>query len=415
MADIQMPQLGETVTEGTITKWFKAVGDAVAEDEPLFEVSTDKVDSEVPSPVTGTLHRDPGRRRATPSTSAPCWPASATRRGRRRRRRRRRPRRRPSRGAGRARPRRPRPRRPSRGRAAPTPARGRAAGRAAAPSAAAGRAEPAPGPGAAPAPAPAAPQRRRRRRTAAASCCRRSSAGSSPRTTSTRPPSPAPAPAGASPATTCWPCIDQGGARAGRTPRPAQPRRAGPGAGAAAPAPAPAPRRPPGARGRAPGERDTVDPAHQHPPAHRRAHDPLEGDVGPRLRLDRGRLRGASSGCARPHEGRVQGGRGLQPHLPAVHQPGGGRRHPRVPRGQRQLRRERADRPQLREPRHRRRPRLQGPDGAGRPRRRRQAAAGHRPRGQRPRPPGPVEEARPRRHRRRHVHHHQPRPVRHDA
>ncbi len=55
MADITMPQLGETVTEGTITKWFKAVGDTVAEDEPLFEVSTDKVDSEVPSPVSGTV------------------------------------------------------------------------------------------------------------------------------------------------------------------------------------------------------------------------------------------------------------------------------------------------------------------------------------------------------------------------
>jgi 2-oxoglutarate dehydrogenase E2 component (dihydrolipoamide succinyltransferase) len=55
MADITMPQLGETVTEGTITKWFKQVGDAVAEDEPLFEVSTDKVDSEVPSPASGTL------------------------------------------------------------------------------------------------------------------------------------------------------------------------------------------------------------------------------------------------------------------------------------------------------------------------------------------------------------------------
>ncbi|HLM29624.1 MAG TPA: biotin/lipoyl-containing protein, partial [Acidimicrobiales bacterium] len=55
MADIQMPQLGETVTEGTITKWFKAVGDQVAEDEPLFEVSTDKVDSEVPSPAAGYL------------------------------------------------------------------------------------------------------------------------------------------------------------------------------------------------------------------------------------------------------------------------------------------------------------------------------------------------------------------------
>ena len=55
MADIEMPQLGETVTEGTITRWFKQVGDQVAEDEPLFEVSTDKVDSEVPSPVSGTL------------------------------------------------------------------------------------------------------------------------------------------------------------------------------------------------------------------------------------------------------------------------------------------------------------------------------------------------------------------------
>ncbi len=55
MADITMPQLGETVTEGTITKWFKSVGDQVAEDEPLFEVSTDKVDSEVPSPASGYL------------------------------------------------------------------------------------------------------------------------------------------------------------------------------------------------------------------------------------------------------------------------------------------------------------------------------------------------------------------------
>jgi len=55
MADVPMPQLGETVTEGTITRWFKQVGDQVAEDEPLFEVSTDKVDSEVPSPVSGTV------------------------------------------------------------------------------------------------------------------------------------------------------------------------------------------------------------------------------------------------------------------------------------------------------------------------------------------------------------------------
>lgn len=55
MADVTMPQLGETVTEGTITKWFKQVGDQVAADEVLFEVSTDKVDSEVPSPAAGYL------------------------------------------------------------------------------------------------------------------------------------------------------------------------------------------------------------------------------------------------------------------------------------------------------------------------------------------------------------------------
>ena len=55
MAEITMPQLGETVTEGTITKWHKRVGDEVNEDEVLFEVSTDKVDSEVPSPVSGTV------------------------------------------------------------------------------------------------------------------------------------------------------------------------------------------------------------------------------------------------------------------------------------------------------------------------------------------------------------------------
>ena len=55
MADVTMPQLGETVTEGTVTRWFKQVGDEVALDEALFEVSTDKVDTEVPSPVAGVL------------------------------------------------------------------------------------------------------------------------------------------------------------------------------------------------------------------------------------------------------------------------------------------------------------------------------------------------------------------------
>ena len=55
MPDVIMPQLGETVTEGTVTKWLKSVGEQVARDEPLFEVSTDKVDSEVPSPAEGVL------------------------------------------------------------------------------------------------------------------------------------------------------------------------------------------------------------------------------------------------------------------------------------------------------------------------------------------------------------------------
>jgi len=50
-----MPQMGESIAEGTITKWFKKVGDSVERDEPLFEISTDKVDAEIPSPAAGTL------------------------------------------------------------------------------------------------------------------------------------------------------------------------------------------------------------------------------------------------------------------------------------------------------------------------------------------------------------------------
>ncbi|WP_261804533.1 2-oxoglutarate dehydrogenase, E2 component, dihydrolipoamide succinyltransferase, partial [Corynebacterium ulcerans] len=53
--DVVMPELGESVTEGTITQWLKSVGDTVDVDEPLLEVSTDKVDTEVPSPVAGTI------------------------------------------------------------------------------------------------------------------------------------------------------------------------------------------------------------------------------------------------------------------------------------------------------------------------------------------------------------------------
>jgi 2-oxoglutarate dehydrogenase E2 component (dihydrolipoamide succinyltransferase) len=55
MTDVVMPQLGETVADGTVAKWFKAVGDTVTRGEPLFEVSTDKVDTEIPAPIDGVL------------------------------------------------------------------------------------------------------------------------------------------------------------------------------------------------------------------------------------------------------------------------------------------------------------------------------------------------------------------------
>ncbi|MDU3768961.1 MAG: biotin/lipoyl-containing protein, partial [Cutibacterium granulosum] len=53
--EVTLPALGESVTEGTISRWLKTVGDTIDVDEPLVEVSTDKVDTEVPSPATGTL------------------------------------------------------------------------------------------------------------------------------------------------------------------------------------------------------------------------------------------------------------------------------------------------------------------------------------------------------------------------
>src|SRR5216110_1555370 len=53
--DVVMPQMGESIFEGTLTKWLKNVGDKVTRDEPLFEISTDKVDAEIPAPASGTL------------------------------------------------------------------------------------------------------------------------------------------------------------------------------------------------------------------------------------------------------------------------------------------------------------------------------------------------------------------------
>jgi pyruvate dehydrogenase E2 component (dihydrolipoamide acetyltransferase) len=55
MTDVVMPQMGESIAEGTIVRWIKKVGDAVERDEPLFEISTDKVDAEIPSPVAGVV------------------------------------------------------------------------------------------------------------------------------------------------------------------------------------------------------------------------------------------------------------------------------------------------------------------------------------------------------------------------
>ena len=53
--NVVMPQLGESIAEGTVVRWIKKVGDEVDRDEPLFEISTDKVDAEIPSPAAGIL------------------------------------------------------------------------------------------------------------------------------------------------------------------------------------------------------------------------------------------------------------------------------------------------------------------------------------------------------------------------
>src|SRR5205823_13807796 len=53
--DVLMPQMGESIAEGTLSKWLRELGDAVKRDEPLFEISTDKVDAEIPAPAAGVL------------------------------------------------------------------------------------------------------------------------------------------------------------------------------------------------------------------------------------------------------------------------------------------------------------------------------------------------------------------------
>src|SRR6476620_6771032 len=53
--DVIMPQMGESIAEGTISRWMKKVGDSIKRDEPIFEISTDKVDAEIPAPTAGVL------------------------------------------------------------------------------------------------------------------------------------------------------------------------------------------------------------------------------------------------------------------------------------------------------------------------------------------------------------------------
>src|SRR5271170_344474 len=73
MTEIRVPTLGESVTEATIGRWFKKAGDAVAVDEPLVELETDKVTIEVPAPSAGSPPR-----MAKPLPSAHCWDRSMT-------------------------------------------------------------------------------------------------------------------------------------------------------------------------------------------------------------------------------------------------------------------------------------------------------------------------------------------------
>src|SRR3954468_25111470 len=95
--DVLMPTMGESIAEGTLSKWLKKVGDPVKRDEPLFEISTDKVDAEIPAPAAGVLaeikvqegQTVPGQTivavieteagaAAKPATAAPPAPATAT-------------------------------------------------------------------------------------------------------------------------------------------------------------------------------------------------------------------------------------------------------------------------------------------------------------------------------------------------
>ena len=285
--DVTMPQLGETVTEGTITRWLKQVGEHVEADEPLFEVSTDKVDSEVPAPVAGVVTEilvpegetvEVGARlavlgdgAASPPAAAPvaatapepaAAPEPAPRAGARAGRTRAGARAGPARAGVRARAAAHRRRAGARG-------RGRAA---------------------------ATDGHRRRDRSR-----RRSCGAWSPSAASTRARSGAPARAVASPARTCsTPRTSTAPRGAAPAPRHARAHAAGARAGTDARRAEPSPhryrpRRSPRPRRRRSGAprvgRRRGHPVRQHPAPHRRAHGAVEGDERARVHVGRGRLR----------------------------------------------------------------------------------------------------------------------------
>ena len=210
--EIMLPALGESVTEGTVTRWLKAVGDEVAVDEPLLEISTDKVDTEIPSPVAGTLLEIQRRR-------------GRDRRGRRRARHHRRGRVRAGRTAAEQQQPEPEaaepeeePGRAGGGSPSPSPSpsrRARGARVRAAPRAAGHRSRRASTPPPAPSPAPPSPTPALRQpapRAAATPTSPRSCASWPSSTASTSRPSPAPASADASASRTCSTPPSQGAA-----------------------------------------------------------------------------------------------------------------------------------------------------------------------------------------------------------
>ena len=395
---VTMPALGESVTEGTVTRWLKAVGDEVTADEPLLEVSTDKVDTEIPAPVSGTLLSiavgedetvEVGAELAVIGSASAGGGAAPRRSSSRPPRRRRPPSRRPRSRARRPRRRSP-PRRP---RAATTAPAARS---------------PRPPPRTRRPPRRRSPRRRRPSRprpsrpsrpgTAAVSTSRRSCAGSPPTT-------------GVDLSTVT------GTGVGGRI------RKQDVLAAAEQAAPAPAERRPRLGTGGPVGEPLAGRPArhlaarpHREDAAaaqgHRAAHGRVAGDQRAAHHRRRGR-RHEDRHAAHPGEARLRGPRGRQAVVPAVLREGRGGGAQVLPVGE--LVGGHGGRhghlPRRREPRHRRRHRAR-PARPGHPRRRRPEHRRAGPQDRRPRGPDPQQQGQPRRARRRHLHadqHRQPR------